>query len=652
MSSPLLPSAVSDRSAVRFSEGTNFNSNRSLADSEDVDEADMDVSASLASMRSSMSSSSNTPQGLRDSMTSLDHERAKGGRGSFSTQAFMPERSHGDIAKRYDIDKREHAAGGYGKVFMAIDRASKKQVAIKRVVKQIMSRNSEAFYREVKIMKDLDHPNICKLLETYEHNKFLYFVMECCHGGEVFERIIDEGTISEAHVAQCMKQVASALRYAHNKGIAHRDLKPENVCFCEKDDWMVKVIDWGLGFYFGQNRMSSAVGSLSYAAPEVLQAKPGTQYGSACDVWSMGVLAYVMLSGKPPFWGSPKEQMKMMRQGTYPFKGQPWDSISQQGRDFIQQLLRAQPDQRLSIEEVTLHPWFRLSNKDLLTTAPNAAEVLRNMQQFKNNSTFYQFCSASVARQLDHSSLKHVHRIFAEMDTNGDGTLDLQEVKAGFERLFGVDSDEARQVEEMFEKLDLDGSGNIDYTEFCAAGIGDHLSSQEDTLWAAFKAFDADDNGTISKDEIAKVLMDASVQSAWSQAVCDDVAKEILEKFDVDGSGEICFDEWLEMMQARKVERTKSGDLREPQRQTSMESRSEAVAELDHLLAEMERAGHDGDMARVRSLLKEVNQARTRSSTMEDGCRLEQVGKGPAAPVKHKAGILARLSRICAAICT
>merc|ERR1711971_243340 len=172
----------------------------------------------------------------------------------------------GDIHARYQMDKKEIGSGGYGKVFIATDKEfGQKKVAIKKVNKNMcMSdpKKLDALHKEVQIMKELDHPNICKLLETYETQQVMYFVMECCEGGEVFDRIMDAGTISEQKTANIIRQVCSALLYAHHRGIAHRDLKPENICFVDADPnkTQVKVIDWGLGFYFGQGRMSSAVG--------------------------------------------------------------------------------------------------------------------------------------------------------------------------------------------------------------------------------------------------------------------------------------------------------------------------------------------------------------------------------------------------------
>jgi len=468
-------------------------------------------------------------------------------RTSFSAKVFMPERISADISKRYQIDSRELAAGGYGKVYIAKDKSfGERQVAIKKVVKTDEEK-TESFMKEVAIMKELDHPNICKLMETYDTGRFMYFVMEFCEGGEVFDRIMDLGNISEDMCADIVKQVASALKYAHARGIAHRDLKPENICFCTRDlnDSQVKVIDWGLGFYFEFGRMRSSVGSLTYAAPEVLSAS-GSRYGAECDIWSLGVVAYVMLCGKPPFWGTHSEQLRRMKQERYPITGDPWDSISKEAKDFVKASLKAAPRQRLSIDQIMEHPWF-VSNHCVMD-AESQKEVLSNLKRFSANSSFFNLCVASVARQLDHKALGSVHKVFSALDTNGDGVLSLSEVRDGFVKLFGADSQEVADVENLFRTVDLDGSGVIDYTEFCAAGIGQQMSTQEDVLWAAFKTFDKDDDGTISVKEISDVLSQADVKKVWTQEVCQKVAQDIFDKFDKDGDGTITFKEWLQIM--------------------------------------------------------------------------------------------------------
>jgi calcium-dependent protein kinase len=326
-------------------------------------------------------------------------------------------------------------------------------------------------------------------------------------------------------------------------------MKPENICFCSKDTSsnQIKVIDWGLGFYFGQARMSSQVGSLTYAAPEVLELRDVKGYTSACDLWSLGVLTYVMLCGKPPFWGNYSEQIKKMKMEKYPMADETWKRTSTEAKELIKGLLKNDPKRRLTLDQVLAHPWLRMA-----AVAQDPAitrEVFANLKQFSNVSQFFSICVASVARQLDHRSLRNVHKVFCEMDANGDGVLELHEVRSAFEKTFGKDSEQVRDVEDMFRKLDLDGSGTLDYTEFCAAGIGERASTEESVLWAAFKAFDVhDDDGKVTIAEIQQVLQQADVNQVWTKQVCQEVAQQVVQFGDTDGDGSIDFNEWLRLM--------------------------------------------------------------------------------------------------------
>jgi len=168
-----------------------------------------------------------------------------------------------NIRKRYDFKNSDSIGSGQsGSVFLARDKHYNQRVV---AIKKIWARGStlqmrDEFSRESAIMQTLDHPNICKLLETYDEGRFMYFVMEYCAGKEVFARITDSGRICETASADISRQVASALNHAHQKGIAHRDIKPENVVFVTDDEKCndIKVIDWGIGFFFHQGKMRSA----------------------------------------------------------------------------------------------------------------------------------------------------------------------------------------------------------------------------------------------------------------------------------------------------------------------------------------------------------------------------------------------------------
>ncbi|CAE7233697.1 CPK3 [Symbiodinium natans] len=498
---------------------------------------------------------SGSPYAIRAQSTKSLNERRRGfeegTRVSFDTASLMSERVDAEISKRYDIDMREIGIGGYGKVFLAKDRMFKdRQVAIKKVIKIDDERDS-AFKKEVTIMKRLDHPNICRLFETYEQGRVMYFVIEFCEGGDLFDRFSNHGQLPETVVAPIIKQVTSALKYAHSKGIAHRDLKLENICFCEKspNSTHVKVIDWGLAGSFEQGRMKSTVGTSTYSAPEVLDPEDEDDgYTCACDLWSLGIVAYIALSGKPPFWGSAKQQLARMKAEYYPLTGVFWDSVSDAAKDLIRHLLKVDVQARLTADQVLHHPW--LAQHKVQPDFRLLTQVLTNVEQFSRAPDFFSFCVASVARQLDHRSLSSIRDAFFMLDQNCDGILDMEELCRGYATAFHPDDPGAvseAEVQEIFSYLDLDGSGRITFTEFCAAGLGEDGYQDEHVLWSAFKTFDIHDDGQISKEELRQVLQRADITQVWTSSVCEEVAEEVVQLFG-SGSDSINFDEWLTLM--------------------------------------------------------------------------------------------------------
>mmetsp|Transcript_136372 Transcript_136372/g.340040 ORF Transcript_136372/g.340040 Transcript_136372/m.340040 type:complete len:598 (-) Transcript_136372:130-1923(-) len=482
--------------------------------------------------------------------------------------AFIPERVNSQIAQRYKIDKHEIGAGGYGKVFVAEDREIKgRRVAIKKVSALRRSRREE-FKREAAVMKMLDHPNICKLLETYDCGESVFLVMEYCDGGNLLDRIFHGASktrhsgLSEDMCANIIRQIAGALDHAHARGIAHRDLKPENVCLIDtpvadphsapskrratkkaaKPKTHVKVIDWGLSAYFQHNLrcMRSNVGSVAYAAPEVLEGSSKSDgYTSACDIWSLGVLTYVSLSGRFPFSGSnSSEQVGNIRSGHFSFAGAEWSDVSGIAKDFVSSCLRRDPSTRPTASTTMEHRWLRREVEMSHVDAVNAKRVLKSLWQSSVEGYPLSVYASLVARQMDHQSLHELPQVFQDLDLDGDGELDLSEIKSAFETTFGSNSKELRDIEQTFKLLDLDGSGSINYTEFIAAGLGDRMRTEE-SLKAAFKAFDIDDNDNrITRNEFEHVVTTLHVSEKTF------AAEKVFSEFDTDGDGTLDFDEW------------------------------------------------------------------------------------------------------------
>ena len=193
--------------------------------------------------------------------------------------------------------------GAFGEVRKCVSRTSKLIRAVKIIKKESMSKEEEeSFKQEMATLKKLDHPNILKLYEVFEDSKKYFLVTEYCKGGELFEEIVNKITFSEHEAAGIVKQVLQGVSYCHNIGIVHRDLKPENILVDKEQGGILKIIDFGTSAEYDKQdgaKLSTIHGTSYYIAPEVLKKK----YNEKCDVWSIGVILYILLSGKPPFDG-------------------------------------------------------------------------------------------------------------------------------------------------------------------------------------------------------------------------------------------------------------------------------------------------------------------------------------------------------------
>ena len=230
-------------------------------------------------------------------------------------------------------------------VRLATSKVTREAVAIKSVQKA-KSRSVELLKNEIKIMQTLaGHPNVIALLDQFEEEAVVHLVMELCTGGELFERIVAAGHFHEPEAAHMMRTILLALKHCHDASVVHRDLKPENFIFTSRLEGAdLKMIDFGLSRQIVRGEILRArVGTPYYIAPEVLE----KAYEKPCDLWSVGVMVYIMLCGYPPFWGDrDAEIFKKVRRGHFSFEGAEWDAVSEHAKDFIEKLLTMNPFER------------------------------------------------------------------------------------------------------------------------------------------------------------------------------------------------------------------------------------------------------------------------------------------------------------------
>jgi calcium-dependent protein kinase len=444
-----------------------------------------------------------------------------------------------DIRDHYKFLNITLGEGSYGFVKVATRIEDSVQRAIKIIPKKRIKR-PELLTREVSIMKTVDHPNIVKLYETYEDLQYIYLTMEICEGGELFDKIIELGRFSEQQACRLFLQMISAIAYLHSRDIVHRDLKPENFLFSQKSvDSNLKLIDFGLAKSIGlEKKMTTKTGTCYYVSPEILSGP----YTKKCDIWSLGVILFMMLSGYPPFDGdTDRDILNSVKNSDLSFSEPVWNTISGEAKDMISHLLDRNPETRYSANEVLVHPWITE-----FMNSPTTPAVLdaRSLRTYQNSVKFRKTVLNYMATQCSSEEIAELVNVFIKIDTNRDGTLSLSEIQAALNN-----SDISMpELETLIKCIDHDGSGSVDLTEFIAATMGRRLYMSHEKLWNAFKRFDINDTGRITANELKEVLDQENLVKDPQYWV--DMVKEV----DLDGDGTIDFEEFVQMMEKVSIQ--------------------------------------------------------------------------------------------------
>merc|ERR1712232_183779 len=262
------------------------------------------------------------------------------------------------IEEVYEIGN-ELGSGAFSVVKSCRRKDTGEEFAVKIINKETVKADLHRLAIEMKILESVKHPNIIELKEIFETNDKLYIVTELVTGGELFDRIVNKGSYTERDAATLVTKFLEALDYLHEKGIVHRDLKPENLLLKSKEnDSDIKLADFGLSKIVGQEvLMQTACGTPGYVAPEILQAKG---YGKEVDLWSVGVITYILLCGFPPFYNENVPLLfESIMKADFDYPEEYWDHISDDAIDFIDSLLIPEPKQRLTAKQALTHSWLK-----------------------------------------------------------------------------------------------------------------------------------------------------------------------------------------------------------------------------------------------------------------------------------------------------
>lgn len=403
--------------------------------------------------------------------------------------------------KGWKVDPNPIGEGGFGAVHLCTEVKTGKRRACK-AMRLPTAQDRDDFRHEAAVLKATGkHKNICHCIDVAEDARYGYLVMQSCTGGELFDRIAARNC-SEKDAAMAIVDVLAALNHLHTKRIIHRDIKPENLLYKDKQPGSpLKLIDFGLAIQLQPGQRETEVcGTTSYMAPEVLRGS----YSFECDIWSLGVICFFMLSGKLPFPGrSDEEKEARILRGSFSFSEKQWNSISDEAKDFIKRILSADESKRMSGRKALLHPWVTNRAKYADKFVPK--EVAESVKRYAQAHRFQKAVRHSMATNLTSSELHKLRNIFEGLDTEGHGTITIARLKEVLE------AEAAETGQNPFGGIDLsnfdiDGDGEIDWQEFVAAIMDDHELHNEENLAKVFRQLDVDSSGTLSLTEISTIL--------------------------------------------------------------------------------------------------------------------------------------------------
>uniref|UniRef100_A0A0D9WHI0 non-specific serine/threonine protein kinase n=1 Tax=Leersia perrieri TaxID=77586 RepID=A0A0D9WHI0_9ORYZ len=494
----------------------------------------------------------------------------------------------GGIDEKYALD-RELGRGEFGVTYLCMDRASRELLACKSISKRKLRTpvDVEDVRREVAIMRHLPRSaSIVSLREACEDDGAVHLVMELCEGGELFDRIVARGHYTERAAAAVTRTIVEVVQLCHRHGVIHRDLKPENFLFAnKKENSPLKAIDFGLSIFFKPGeKFSEIVGSPYYMAPEVLK----RNYGPEIDIWSAGVILYILLCGVPPFWAAllfgkvlPRkiaetEQgvAQAILRGNIDFKREPWPNVSDNAKDLVRQMLQPDPKLRLTAKQVLVKNWWLMNVESRLRClavainprwkqlgkcvnlsrrehtwlqnakkAPNVplGDIVKSrLKQFSRMNRFKRRALRVIADHLSAEEVEDIKDMFKVMDTDNDGIVSYEELKSGITK-FGSHLAES-EVQMLIEAVDTNGRGALDYGEFLAVSLHLQRMANDEHLRRAFLFFDKDGNGYIEPEELQEALVEDGAADIM------EVVKDILHEVDTDKDGKISYDEFVAMM--------------------------------------------------------------------------------------------------------
>lgn len=468
----------------------------------------------------------------------------------------------------YVLEDKVLGTGMSGSVQLVASKVDGSFYALKTYDKDSMNDGRyKLLKQEVEIYLSVDHPNIARLIDVYEWDEGIALIMEFCSGGELQQRWETEA-YEEHDVIEATKQMLYAVNYLHAHNICHRDLKLENFLYeSPKKDASLKLIDFGLSIALDDEEMTmkSTVGTLLYCSPDVIS---GKAYTSKCDLWSLGVIVFMLLSGRPPYMTSMGHERLRKDISRAKIQWDRLDSVSDEARDFVQKLLILDPSQRMDAAAALEHPW--LACKVTGSPGPQAphlgGDVLCALKQYMSKSKLQRLLLQLLAQELGPEEAKEMRELFLQIDSDESGTIRIDDLKAAMKRrrgklTKGLSSHVSRRLtlpnlsptnrsseeaEQIFNMLDANGDDEVHYSDFLAATVNVRGRWRREALRKIFNRIDRDGSGTISVSEVQRIVAETCEDGA-----AEDFLKEA--KVTLNSNGEISFEAFAELFESKDV---------------------------------------------------------------------------------------------------
>jgi calcium-dependent protein kinase len=376
----------------------------------------------------------------------------------------------------------------------------KEKVAVKIIFKDKLNASTKRLRDEIDILLTLDHPNIIKCYETFEDENSIYMVMEFCSGGELIEIFPIGGAMEEKLCLEYIIKVLMAVSHIHRIGIVHRDLKPENFIFStRKSTQELKLVDFGLSNKFSNkfDKLHSTVGTPFYVAPEVLR---GT-YDSKCDLWSVGVMLFAMLSGELPFYANNVTSVfRKIESGCFKMNNDRWESISEETKHLVTKLLCLNTHDRLSANEALEHPAIHKIPPSL--TDP--FEFVNKLDAYSKLSFIKRFIMSVIVKFLDFDKISEQRKAFSVFDKNLTGIIQVNEICDILEDMKVNFSQ--HEISSIMNKIGIRHKGKLCFSEFISILTKFSDLINKEIIRLTFEFFDKDRDGSFNTKDYIDAL--------------------------------------------------------------------------------------------------------------------------------------------------